>query len=152
MRNSHFHDFRGPDWIRLKQYARRPPTICWAPFIIYLRFKRLANSRAYIPDSQSLPISHTSSLFFSSIPHCRQDNECWLTNRLKKAQESSNYKQPGKIGAGSGAGQHRTPTHNIETEIFRDWHPRNDVVLRIFDNKYRDKNASCQPVILCFPN
>ncbi len=29
------HDLSGPEWMSEKQYARRPPTICCPPFIMY---------------------------------------------------------------------------------------------------------------------
>lgn len=99
----------------------------------------------------NLPICNSRCLFLATIPHARQNNETWLTSRLKDTEQRSDDDEASKVLASCMAGQRNTPAHNAEAEIFGNRNLRDDVVLRVFDNKDGDVDTGRKPRVLQAP-
>jgi hypothetical protein len=81
--------------INEKPKARRLPIICCTPFIMYLILVSMKSSAKAL--EVVIPVNNSTSLFFSLVPHARQEDEGGLRDGLKQAEESSKGNQTSEI-------------------------------------------------------
>ena len=93
----------------------------------------------------SIPVNNSTSLFFSLVPHARQEDEGGLRDGLKQAEESSKGNQTSEIFHCGVKSKRDSPQDDVQAKPFGNRNALDDQIFGPFDKQNNNVDNGCQP-------